>query len=383
MMTQISLVIIEAAVGALIGYYLEKKGDKGAGTVAVCTIALIVLTLLLGNPGGSGGGGGGSTAATTATTASGNRGTASVTRSTEAAVSDPDQSAQQAVLLTKMEPVFYENLFHPTSKEDILGEQYDNVFYSFRRFLMGEQSMTYFLEKKYSKLDFKLGVNAGSKGEPGFGSLFIYADGKKIVNEPAIPCNFVTQDYSVDLTGVNYLKIEMYANDVSVLMIEPTLSPNRKKLPVDPNDSGIFPLPQQEEFLVRMEPYTYEGGSVSLGSPLARKENAVDVSGNMYLTAYYSYSRSENGKKTETFRLDKEYQNLVFKYGANENSKGNKGYGSLYIYADGKAVFSEPQIPCNIETKEKKISLKGVTDLTIEMYDDGVSVLMIDPILYR
>lgn len=383
MMTQISLVIIEAAVGALIGYYLEKKGDKGAGTVAVCTIALIVLTLLLGNPGGGGGGGGSSTAATTATTASENRNTAPVTRSTEAAVSDSEQSNQETIPLTKMEPVFDENLFHPTSKEDIHGERYDNVFYSFRRFLNGEQSMTYYLGKKYSKLYFKLGVNAGSKGEPGIGSLFIYTDGRKVINKPMISSNFVTQSYAVDLTDVDYLKIEMYANDVSVLMIDPTLSPAPANQSVDQNDSGGSPPPQQEEFLVRMEPYTYEGGSTSLGSPVARIEKAMDVSGNRYLTAYYSYSRSENGKKTATFRLNKEYQNLVFKYGANENSKGNKGYGSLYIYADGKAVFSEPQIPCNIETKEKKISLKGVTDLTIEMYDDGVSVLMIDPILYR
>lgn len=93
----------------------------------------------------------------------------------------------------------------------------------------GKYSMTYRLDGKYTKMTAIVAVTDRSKGSKYKGTIYIYADGKKVVDYPSISSKFESKKIKVSLKGVRDLKIEMYGagnmgiTGIHVLLAEPTL----------------------------------------------------------------------------------------------------------------------------------------------------------------
>ena len=132
------------------------------------------------------------------------------------------------------------------------------------------------------------------------------------------------------------------------------------------NDAGRY----QHVLLTNLKPWTYTGGRSFNGSgTLTERANVEDIFGNKYQIAFITQENKSNGERSQTYRLDGQYNTLDFTIAISDlSTRGKVGNGSIYVIGDGRLLFSRTDITAEFESEYVSIDISGIKDLTIEMY---------------
>lgn len=114
--------------------------------------------------------------------------------------------------------------------------------------------------------------------------------------------------------------------------------------------------------LTTLDYYTFEGNYYySYGFDFY--DSVTDVFGNTYSNAFFGL----HGGGSQTYALDKKYNELTATIFVPEKSKGAVGEGSIIIYGDGKVLYRKSNISSSSRPFNIKVDISGITDLKIEM----------------
>lgn len=135
--------------------------------------------------------------------------------------------------------------------------------------------------------------------------------------------------------------------------------------------------------LLDLTPYTCTPEkSYGLGYPIKAEYDIVDVFGNKYATALWSYMERKDGERSMTYRLDGKYDTLEGVLAVANGAQGSSGTASIYIYADGVCVYSMEEFTSDMDSLEVSVDLTGVKDIKLEMYaGQGFSLYFCNPTL--
>lgn len=151
----------------------------------------------------------------------------------------PDDTDDDIIIdnisLIDLEPYKFESRSSngPFGKEygikDIFGNQYSTAIVAYMSREDGVHSETYRINGKYKTFRFTIAIPEGSKGSKYSGSVIIKTDNKKVFELGTLTADTESKEYTISLSGVEDLTIEMYGDHnmapggISIIMCNPTL----------------------------------------------------------------------------------------------------------------------------------------------------------------
>ena len=294
----------------------------------------------------------------------------SVISDSDASVENPAPAAQFISLeeIEKVNPeVTPTSLVYLDSARDNFGTTYKNAIAGGTSEM--ENADEYILDGKYRSIAGRVVMNYDKRANVGKDTYVrIYGDGKLLWESGRVTRGFVPQDFQVNITGVNRMKLTIQGCNFirlvdCVISEEETITGNSTAEGIIDNivSGDHAEISEIDWYSSSMQLSPSEGGLVFYG-------NAVDNNGTVYNSTAIG-GRAADTENWNSYKISGAYSSITGKVILNNAYSDVVSESTRFrIYADGEVVYESQPVTAGRGPQEFNVNLKGVEDLRLEVF---------------
>ena len=294
----------------------------------------------------------------------------SVISDSDASVENPAPAAQFISLeeIEKVNPeVTPTSLVYLDSARDNFGTTYKNAIAGGTSEM--ENADEYILDGKYRSIAGRVVMNYDKRANVGKDTYVrIYGDGKLLWESGRVTRGFVPQDFQVNITGVNRMKLTIQGCNFirlvdCVISEEETITGNSTAEGIIDNivSGDHAEISEIDWYSSSMQLSPSEGGLVFYG-------NAVDNNGTVYNSTAIG-GRAADTENWNSYKISGAYSSITGKVILNNAYSDVVSESTRFrIYADGEVVYKSQPVTAGRGPQEFNVNLKGVEDLRLEVF---------------
>ena len=294
----------------------------------------------------------------------------SVKSNSDASEENPAPAAQFISLkeIEKVNPeVTPTSLVYLDSARDNFGTTYKNAIAGGTSEM--ENADEYILDGKYRSIAGRVVMNYDKRANVGKDTYVrIYGDGNLLWESGRVTRGFVPQDFQVNITGVNRMKLTIQGCNFirlvdCVISEEETITGNSTAEGIIDNivSGDHAEISEIDWYSSSMQLSPSEGGLVFYG-------NAVDNNGTVYNSTAIG-GRAADTENWNSYKISGAYSSITGKVILNNAYSDVVSESTRFrIYADGEVVYESQPVTAGRGPQEFNVNLKGVEDLRLEVF---------------
>ncbi|MBP3876363.1 MAG: NPCBM/NEW2 domain-containing protein, partial [Lachnospiraceae bacterium] len=229
-----------------------------------------------------------------------------------------------------------------------------------------ENADEYILDGKYRTIAGRVVMNYDTRANVGKDTYVrIYGDGNLLWESGRVTRGFVPQDFQVDITGVNRMKLTIQGCNF-IRLVDCVIS-EEEKITGNSTAEGIIDnivsgdhaeIIDLDWYSSSMQLSPSEGGLVFYGS-------AVDNNGTVYNSTAFG-GRASYTENWNSYKISGAYSSITGKVILNNAYSDVVSENTQFrIYADGEVVYESQSVTAGRGPQEFSVSLEGVEDLRL------------------